>query len=64
MWFYLEESRKTKMSETGVPQDLHESLKTIRRKGHFSQTYGDPESYHPSQKVQKAIDKWEKKRIR
>lgn len=50
------------MSETEVPQDLHESLKTIRGKGHFSQTYGDPESYHPSQKVQKEIDKWKKKK--
>lgn len=60
MWFYLEESRKTKMSETS--QDLHESLKTIRGKGYFSQTYGDPESYHPSQKVQKEIDKWKKKK--
>lgn len=57
MWFYLEESLKTEMSETEVPQGLHESLKTIGRKDHFSQTHGDSESYHPSQKIQKAVNK-------
>lgn len=60
MWFCLQEPLKTEMSEPEVTRDLHDSLKTTERNGHFSQTCGDHESYHPSQKIQKAINKWKK----